>query len=108
MRSFCFVCGSADNGISTLKGYKGLCTLCESEKMDKEFDLQTKKELNLYQNKTGKKYNFNEFYFACQDKLILKDKLKKLPLLLEVYKEVEMELKNNQLSLDFINNDFPF
>ena len=79
--------------------------------MNKEFDLQAERELNLYKNRTAEKYSFNEFYFACQDKLILKDKLKKLPMLLEIYTDVEMELKrlnNKQFELDFTQNDLPF
>ena len=107
----CSVCGSSDYEISELEGYKGLCFPCECEKMDKEFDLQVERELNLYQYRTGEKYSFNQFYWACGDLEIDKSKLDDLPTLKEVFKDVENEqnrYNNLQLEIDFNECDLPF
>lgn len=107
----CLNCGSKDYPLSELKGYEGLCIPCECEKMNDEFDKQAENELNIYKNRTGQKYDFNNFYWACQDELILIDNLKKLPMLKEIYTDVKNEQKRQdetQLQLDFFQNDLPF
>lgn len=82
-----------DKQLSSINGYEGLCTECECHKMENEFEEQAQSELSAYNKKHNTLYDFEEFYFACQDNKIDRDGVAGLPMLYGVLEIVEDEKK---------------
>jgi hypothetical protein len=92
----------------------GVCLPCQCQNDCEESERIWESELLKYEKRTGIKYDFNEFYFACEAGDIDKKNLRGLKELRSCYSDAILnvkfyreESKINQLEL-FQDNDLPF
>lgn len=112
----CEVCHSDELPLSEIKGYEHVCIGCECEIMDQKLESKWNDELSIYEQRTGQKLDFNEFYYECFAGKIDKSNLNRLPELKSCYEDAMMnlkfseseDLKNKQLSINFENDGMPF
>lgn len=112
----CSICGDPNCQLSDMEGYEIWCNPCACYMIDLELSVQLESELNIYKNRSGNDFDFNEFCSECygnSDEITVKpEHLIGLPELTLSYDQGICAYKQDhtprQRKIDFENNELPF